>query len=282
MAEEERDDQQDLTDDSEDKGENILDEVTIQGLDDDVEEDEPEDEKEKSSEKTKPPEGEELTKIKSDLDRATKKINDLNKALHEERQAKKGKKEDEAPALSKAEMKKLYDEYKDDPDTIFQLIDYMVNQAAKGASKEVIDKNKVAENKKETEAYLQKTFPDLYNEESEFRKAVDKTKAEMGFVDHPYGDFVGSAIQTMLNLPHLAKNFYDKGRSDALSGKAEKTRKEIIKESGLTPKGKGKAETQTGKLSDKHLAVADKLNLSPNARKVLQKITNASTVSVEG
>jgi hypothetical protein len=222
--------------------------------------------------------------VQKEIGELKKKVGDLNKALHEERQAKKGaaKKEEEAP-LSKAELLKLYKEYQDDPDTLFQLISYTAEQAAKGASKEVVDKSKVAENKKETDAFLQNNYPDLYKEDSDLRQAVEKTKAEMGFGDHPYGDFVGTAVQVLINAPKILKQIYDQGRNDALSGKAEKTRKEIVKESGLTPKGK-KAGAESANLTDAQKDVASRLGLTGSKLKTYEKIVSkgAKIISVEG
>jgi hypothetical protein len=292
MAEvEERDAEQDLAGVSEeDKGEagDILDEVIIQGLDDEGIEDKAED---------KTPEGDAKATekkqaaapvddpIKVELDSLKRKVSDLNKALHEERKSKKeaAKADAEAPPLTKAELQKLWKEYQDDPDTLFQISTYIAEQAAKGASKEAIDKSRISENKKETDAFLQKNYPDLYKEGSEMRVIVDNTKKEMGFDDHPYGDFVGTAVQLLLNAPTVMKNIYDKGRSDALSGKAEKTRKEIVKESGLTPKGKGKG-AEISSLTDAQKDVASRLGLTGSKLKTFEKIIskNAKSISVEG
>lgn len=290
-TEEVRDDAQDLAGDSDEtKGNedpNFLDEVIIQGLDDeDGEEEDKSPADKKPAEKT--PADDPLVKAQADIDRLNRKVTDLNKALHEERKSKKEaakSKDEEPPKVTRTELKKLYEEYKDDPDTMFQLIEYVAAEAAKGASKDAISRNKVTDNRKEIDGYLQQNFPDLYTDASELRRAVDKTKSEMGFDDHPYGDFVGTAIQTMLNLPHLAKKYYDQGRSDANSGKAEKKRQELVKDGSLTPKGKGNAGTDVKGLQGKHLEVANRLELSPSARKILEKMTSkgaVSTVNVEG
>lgn len=287
MAEvEERDAEQDLASVSEEnKGADNynLDDVIIEETD--VED--PEKEEAKPAEDKKPAEKpvDDSTKSKDEIDRLTRKVSDLNKALHEERKSKKeaAKASEETPPLSKAELQKLWKEYQNDPDTLFQITAYMTEQAARGASKEVIDKNKIGENKKETDAFLQKNYPDLYKEDSEMRRAVDKTKDEMGFTDHPYGDFVGTAVQLLINAPNIMKNVYDKGRNDALSGKAEKTRKEVVRESGLTPKGKPPGK-EAAHLTDSQKDVASRLGLTGNKLKTFEKIVskNAKIISVEG
>jgi hypothetical protein len=246
----------------------FVDDVIIEGLDEEVEE-KPAEKAEKVEKKAAPVE--DLTKV-----------SDLNKALHTERQAKKSAKE-ESPPLSKAELTKLMEEYKDDPGTLLQIISYTAEQAAKGASKEVIDQNKVSENKKETDAFLQKNYPDIFKEDSEMRQAVDKTKAEMGLDSHPYGDFVGVAVQMLINAPSIIKQVYDRGRNDALSGKAEKTRREVVKESGLTPKGKSQPK-ESSTLTDSQKDVASKLGLTGSKLRTFEKIVgkNAKIISVEG
>jgi hypothetical protein len=255
----------------------FVDDVIIEGLDEEVEE-KPAEKAEKVEKKAAPVE--DLTK--KELDRLTQKVSDLNKALHTERQAKKSAKE-ESPPLSKAELTKLMEEYKDDPGTLLQIISYTAEQAAKGASKEVIDQNKVSENKKETDAFLQKNYPDIFKEDSEMRQAVDKTKAEMGLDSHPYGDFVGVAVQMLINAPSIIKQVYDRGRNDALSGKAEKTRREVVKESGLTPKGKSQPK-ESSTLTDSQKDVASKLGLTGSKLRTFEKIVgkNAKIISVEG
>lgn len=221
--------------------------------------------------------------IKIELERMKGKISDLNKALHEERKSKKEAAKEEAPPLSDAEIKKLFKEYQDDPDTLFQIVKYTAEQAAKGASKDVVDKGKIAENRKETESFLQKNYPDVFKEDSDLHQHVSKTKAEMGLADHPYGDFLGTAVQVLINAPSIMKQVYDRGRNDALSGKAEKTRKEIVKESGLTPKGRS-VGAESGKLTDAQKDVAQRLGLTGSKLKTFEKIVakNAKMITVEG
>jgi len=277
---EERDAEQDPGGDSEqDKGADaeILDDVIIEGLDD-----------EEKQEKAPPAPAEKQRApvddpVKQELDRLTRKVSDLNKALHEERKSKKEAVKEEAPPLSKAELTKLMEEYKDDPGTLLQIISYTAEQAAKGASKEVIDKSKVAENKKETDAFLQRNYPDVFKEDSDMRLAVDKTKSEMGLDTHPHGDFIGVAVQMLINAPKIIKQVYDQGRNDALGGKAEKTRKEIVRESGLTPKGKGGGK-ESAALTDSQMDVAKRLGLTGNKLKTFEKIVSkgAKIISVEG
>lgn len=259
------------------------DEVIIEGFDEPKEPAKAEkEEKKEKPEKATPADD----PLKSEIDRLNKKVTDLNKALHEERKAKKAQpaKDEGGEQLSKADLLKLYKEYKDDPDTMFQIMSYMAEQTAKGAAKESVDKSKVEANKKETESFLQKNYPDVFDEDSELRKVVNKTKGEMMLENHPYGDFLGTATQLLINAPKLMKQAYDKGRDDALNGKAEKTRKEVIKESGLTPKGKGASVGETLGLTDVQKDVAKKLGITGDKLKTYQKIVNknARSISVEG
>lgn len=256
--------------------------VIIEGLDD-VPKEKPD---KKTEKEDKPPAKAVDDPMKAEIDRLNKKVTDLNKALHEERKAKKTQpaKDEAGEPLSKAELLKLFKEYKDDPDTLFQIMSYTAEQAARGASKEAVDKSKVEANRKETESFLQKNYPDVFDEDSELRKVVNKTKGEMMLENHPYGDFLGTATQLLINAPKLMKQAYDKGRDDALNGKAEKTRKEVIKESGLTPKGKGSTVGDALNLTDVQKDVAKRLGIPESKWKTYGKIVskNAKSISVEG
>ena len=282
MGDEERTDDQIPVEGSEqDQGADPdFDDVTIE---EGIEEDEPEKAEKPAAKTAEKPSKDQDDPIKIELERMKSKISDLNKALHEERKSKREAAKDEAPQLSDAEIKKLFKEYQDDPDTLFQIVKYTAEQAAKGASKDAVDKGKIAENRKETESFLQKNYPDVYKEDSELHQYVSKTKTEMGLADHPYGDFLGTAVQVLINAPNIMKQVYDRGRNDALGGKAEKTRKEIVKESGLTPKGRS-VGAESGKLTDAQKDVAQRLGLTGNKLKAFEKIVskNAKMITVEG
>lgn len=171
--------------------------------------------------------------LKGRLEKAEKKVGDLNKALHEERKAKKqaAAKDTEEPPLSDTELRELWKAHKDEPDALFNIAKYMAQQAAKGASKETVSKAELAKNAQEMSDLLHKRVPKLYEDGSDERAETDRVKDKLGLADHPYGDFFAVATQTYLQLPGVLKQVYDKGREDALKGAGDKTREQLVKDS---------------------------------------------------
>lgn len=217
-----------------------------------------------------------------------RKNKDLNRALHEERQRGKAKGDgkDEV-VLTDQQIEGLLTEYKDDPKTLLNIIKYQAQVAAKGAAKDATTSADVAKRKQELEGFLYKNYPDLTRDDSDLRMAVNKAKTELGIEDHPFGEFFATAATNLMAMPHLLKNAYDKGRKDAEEGNAEKSRKELVKGSGLTP-GKGKAKAEGAPSAPEMSDVAKRLGLkSPQQMALLRKLTasakstGARTVSLE-
>ncbi len=215
-----------------------------------------------------------------------RKNKDLNRALHELRQEKKKeKKEDDGETvLTDAQLEALMTEYKDDPKTLLNIIKYQAERAAKGAAKKTVDDADTIKKKREAEEYVYKNYPDLTQEDSELRVSVNKAKESLDLTDHPYGELLGTSVTALMALPTLLKNAYDKGRKDVEDGVKEKTRKDLIKDGDLTPKGKKGGETGKA-LSADQSDVAKRLGLNtPRQQALLKKFTaskGARTVSVE-
>lgn len=245
-------------------------------------------EEEGKEDKGKKKEGDEKGKLKPKVEMTpeVKELLDknkaLNRALHEERQKKKTEKTEEA-VLTETQLLGILEEYKDDPKTLLNVIKYQAEQAAKGAATKSITDADVVRKKKEADDYIYKTYPDLTKDDSQLRAAVNKTKSELGIDDHPFGELFGTAVTFLSAAPQILKDAYDQGRKDAMAGVAEKTRKDLVKESDLTPKGKGGKITP---LSANTEDVAKRLGLkSPQQLAILKKLTasgkNARNVSVE-
>ena len=260
----------------------ILGEIEFEGL----EPDKPIDTKPEKKE----PAGEaepDLKTIQTELQQAQSKIKDLNRALHEERKEKKALKKDtpeDEPPLSRAELKALMTEHKDDPEVMLNIVDYMAKQAAKGASKDTISKAEMSSRSQEMSTMLKQRFPALYEDGSDIRTAVDQTKEKLGFADHPYGDFVGTAVQVMMNFPTALKQSYEQGKKDALQGGAEKTRQQLVSESqvGKQSKTPGKKPEET--LTASQLETAKRMGFTGKRLETYRKMLGKSvkSVSVEG
>ena len=257
--------------------------INIDDLDEDLEKEEDADAKkakEGSAAAKKAPTAEDIAKERDELVRKNK---DLNRALHEARTAKKAETKEEV-VLTDEQIKGLLEEYKDDPATLMNVMKYMAQQAAKGEAKKTISDADVVRKKKEAEDYIYKTYPDLTVEDSQLRAQVNRVKDELGIQEHPFGELFGTAVSFFTAAPMILKEAYDKGRADAEAGVAEKTRKELIKGTGLSPKGKSAGAT--GGLAENVKDVSQRLGLtSPKQIALLKKLTaagkGARTVQVE-
>jgi len=149
------------------------------------------------------------------LARAQEHINNLNKALHEERQAKKKAAEKSGePAFTKAQLKELWTEHRDDPDVLFNILSYMADETARSAQAKAVDQVELVNKKKEVDDYLAQNFPDLANDSSPLRAGVDKAKQELMLTDHPFGDILALGLNNLLNLPQTVKAAYEMGKKE--------------------------------------------------------------------
>lgn len=227
--------------------------------------------------------------LAAQLARAQEHINNLNKALHEERQSKKKAAEKGGePAFTKAQLKELWTEHRDDPDVLFNILSYMADETARSAQAKAVDQVELVSKKKEVDDYLAQNFPDLANDGSPLRVGVDKAKQELMLADHPFGDILALGLNNLLNLPGTVRAAYEMGKKEAQGGKQMDRRKEKINASNL-PKGK----THKVDADDRHTEpaspevrdVAKRIGLSKQGQEIYQRILkNAKTrsVTVEG
>lgn len=227
--------------------------------------------------------------LAAQLARAQEHINNLNKALHEERQSKKKAAEKGGePAFTKAQLKELWTEHRDDPDVLFNILSYMADETARSAQAKAVDQVELVSKKKEVDDYLAQNFPDLANDGSPLRVGVDKAKQELMLADHPFGDILALGLNNLLSLPGTVRAAYEMGKKEAQGGKQMDRRKEKINAINL-PKGK----THKVDADDRHTEpaspevrdVAKRIGLSKQGQEIYQRILkNAKTrsVTVEG
>ncbi len=227
--------------------------------------------------------------LSAQLVRAQEHINNLNKALHEERQSKKKAAEKGGePAFTKAQLKELWTEHRDDPDVLFNILSYMADETARSAQAKAVDQVELVSKKKEVDDYLAQNFPDLANDGSPLRVGVDKAKQELMLADHPFGDILALGLNNLLSLPGTVRAAYEMGKKEAQGGKQMDRRKEKINAINL-PKGK----THKVDADDRHTEpaspevrdVAKRIGLSKQGQEIYQRILkNAKTrsVTVEG
>ena len=234
-----------------------LDEVFVEGFDEEL----PEEKEEKETKEEKKPDDTDarLKGLESTVSKLQQDKANLNKALHEERQAKKAEKAEDVK-ISEAELTKLLEEYKDDPQTMKNIMRYIAKEEARGAKKEALDEADVASKKKEVDTFLRGDLPDLAKDDSELRGVVNNIKKHLGLEDHPFGDLFAVGAHMAMNRKQLLQGAFDAGKKAALGDKGEAARKDVIKGNELL-KG-GKKVPGTGDLTAGHKDVAKRLGIS--------------------
>ena len=237
-------------------------------------------EPDKDADKDKKPPADDLEKK---LRKAEEQITNLNKALHAERQAKKADKPkggDEEP-LSEQQLRALFKEHQDDPDTLYNLVQYMAQQSAKGVKKEAINEAEISRKQKEIKQAIDEYYPDVYSDSSDLHRQVEEVKDHFHIKDHPFADFLALGILVHRDLEDHRKEAYEKGKEEALKGKtADDKRKQDIKGKDLAPDSKSKkskATTITPEIEE----TAKQIGLTPSQMKIYARLRAKPTNRVE-
>jgi len=220
----------------------------------------------------------EIAQLKKDLEKAKK---DRSKAFYEARQAKKETgPETKAGQLTKAQLKQILEDNKDDPDTLMNVVEYIAEQTATGISSEKVNAAEVNRKKGELDSLLADRYPDINDPGSDIRVEVDAAKKNLGLETHPYGDYFATAAIVFDGLPDLLEDAYKKGKGET-GDTAEEKRKKDIKAKKL-PTSKGKA-TGGESLTASQLETAKQMGLKGDQLKHYKKLVgkNPRIVSVE-
>uniref|UniRef100_A0A6M3J099 Uncharacterized protein n=1 Tax=viral metagenome TaxID=1070528 RepID=A0A6M3J099_9ZZZZ len=262
-----------------------LDDVELEGLDDKKEPEETEEieeeSEEKLSEKEEPSLDEKCKILEGKLTERETHIKNLNVALHQARQTKKADKPDEDTPLTREQLMAVFKEHQDNPETLFNVVEYMAKQYGKKAESSAIDATKIAQKKSDIDNRLLQAYPDLAKDDSDLRTGVNLVKTEMGIDDHPYGDLFALGAMTMNNLDVLLKQAREEGKQEALKGKVEDKRKEAVKKNALTPKGKTDSKTMVTGLTKDQESTAKQMGLKGNQLKIYARLITKKPVNVE-
>ena len=104
-----------------------------------------------------------------------------------------------------------------------------------------------------------------------------------GLNDHPLGDFYAAGAVALSSLPQIMKSEFERGKKEALGGKADEKRIEDIGKKTPADAGK-KAGKSAETLTDQAKATADQMEMTPGQRKIYAKMLGnkkLNTVSVE-
>jgi len=196
-----------------------------------------------------------------------KKVHDLNKALHETRSKKEEKEE-----LTPEQIKTLMVEHKDDPDTLYNIIDYMGKRAAKETTKEAVQETKNTELEEKSTKFVTDNYPELRDETSAESQRVASAVSIFGLENHPAAKFLATSAIVIENIPALKKQWFEEGKAAGLKDKTEKTRKQSIKDTSPLPATKPTSETKSSGLGGTMKSTADQLGLTPSQRKIVSKL----------
>lgn len=268
------------------------DEATVEGFDAPIAKgvDRPaqdvEDDTEKQSEEGQTPTGQEEKKderpsvdyLKNEVNQLRGHIQNLNVALHQERQAKaQAKAEDENP-LTEAQIRNIYKEHSGDPDTMFNVIQYQIQQAMKQSGQETLDTAAQQQKQQLANQYIASTFPQLNDPSNPMRHNVDAIKQSTGLTDHPLGDLAGLGMLFLNNLPQYSQMVYQAGQKASLTNKADESRKANVKGTKPAPSGKKtRAKRHSSGLTGQQLDTAKQMGLSDKQMKIYSKFLGRQT-----
>lgn len=226
--------------------------------------------------------------LKGNYDSLQKHKGDLDKALHGLRQEiktlKAGPKEtDDDAEFTDSQLLGLMETHKDDPATMLQIMRHEAKQAAKNQGKETVQDLATGSLKKETDAFLLDKYPNFFSEDSEIRPVINEAKERFGLTDHPIGDFYAAGAVALHSLPQIMQSEFERGKKEALGGKAENKR--IVDIGKKTPADPGKRSSKPSTtLSGTAAETAKQMNLNKAQQKIYAKMLGKkklNTVSVE-
>lgn len=215
--------------------------------------------------------------LQSELNQRNAHINNLNMALHQERaKAKEAKEEAENP-LTEAQLRGLMKEHVDDPDTLYNIIDYQIKQGMKLTQQATIDATEVNQKKVAASRYINQQFPQLNNPGSNLRQNVDQIKQAADLGDHHMGDLAGLGLLFLNNVPSFSQQVFEAGKQEGLKGKAEGARKVGVKQATTAPAGKKAGKKSKSGLSGTALETAKQIGLSDSQMKLYGKFVGKKT-----
>lgn len=228
-----------------------------------------------SEEKKAADKGEVTDEKEQKIQNLEKQLNQLGYAYRQmqkqQQQKQEAPKQDEEEALTPDQLKSLMAEHKDDPATLYNIMEYIGKQSAKSASKETMNAQHVARLKQQVDGYVSQAFPELQDESSPARHKVNEIKNAFMLKDHPAGDYFAASAFIADNIETIKKQAYEQGRQDGVKGKAEGKRKENVADTAPVSSKKAPPK-KSGNLSGAHAQTAKQMGLTPSQQKIYQTL----------
>ncbi|MCP4585331.1 hypothetical protein [Pseudoalteromonas sp.] len=191
---------------------------------------------------------------------------DKNRAFHQLRQLKQQPKEKEE-TLSDDQLMAIMEEHSGDPKTMFNVMKYAAERAAKAEGSKAVDAVKLSQTKTELDKFTTQNYGFLYDEQSPVYNQANQYKDELGIADHPHADFlIGNTLIAMNHKAELQKA-YETGKKEGTVKKTEETRKKNVKESKLESTKK-QSSTKGPVIKPEFSDVQNRLGLSESAMKI--------------
>ncbi len=284
-----KDDKEDQDGDTGDENLDPDDELLI-NLDDKKGDDEVDAEAKKKADEKKAKASEDETKtLRSEVETLKEKEKEWKRREYQarkDREAKAGADtdKDEKP-LTDAQLAKLLGDASNEGDEKVQLnvLKYLAQRVSKGEVKEAVNAAEMSRKAGDLTKQLTERFPDIANPTSDMRADIDRTKNELGIVDHPYGDMFAVGFRLVEDMDKLLEASYEAGKEDTLKGTADDKRKKEIKEKALPP-SKRSVYKKTHGLTASQIETATQMGLSQDQLPAYAKLVGKKprTVSVEG
>lgn len=241
----------------------------------------------------KDPEKEEVDPKYAEMEAQIEKLKKDNSEMgYNLRQLSKEKKKEEKkePVFTKNQLLGLFNDHKDDPDMLFQVVSTMVDQGVKDASKVVEETVELREKKSTARKYIQDFYPTAWEENSDLNAGIQDAVKWANLDDHPMAEELAMGVVVLQSLPTMIKEIQEKAVQEA-EAKLSEQNKENLKEKSEAARKKGikdsqpaKTETKTGasdkkesvSLNESQAEVAKRLNMGPAQMKKYAAMMAAS------
>ena len=276
---------QDKDEEEEEEEEEDLDELFL-----DLDEEEEKKEAKKKADKDKVKKDketeEDVKKLRSENEALKGKEKEWKRREYQTRKDKEAKgleTDKDAKPLTDAQLTKLLETAESEGDTHVKLnvLKYLAEQVSEGKVKKAVNAAEMGRKAGELKAKLEERFPDIADPTSDMRVDIDRTKEELGIVDHPYGDMFAVGFRLFEDMDELLEASYEAGK-ETLKDTVDKKRKKEIKDKSLPISRKSRKEIEG--LKPSYVETANQMDLTPGQLKYYKKLAGKKprTVSVEG
>jgi len=204
-------------------------------------------------------------KTRKALEDAQKEINRLGYKLRKPEEKKETK--EETPTFSKGQLLQLWNEHKDDPAILMQIVEEMQKTAGKGIEEAAEKKIDITNKRTEMDKFLSTAFPDVIKEDTGEHRAVQGAVDFLHLEGHPFARFLAVGAMQLQRLPKIIEDIKEQTRKELLGKTAEEKRKEGIKNASPTPGGKTE-KPKAATLTPSQMESAKRLGFDKDPKKL--------------